>query len=333
MEPLKIKVVHGVIEFLDIGPISKWIGPSLRGLLLEPLKDDWCELSADERVERKKELQATRESKYCLGCQKNPFCRYGRIFEADRKLIDGEAKGGRRNGLVALTIGGRSTSDAGNVGNKFPSQIAQLRLMAAGYVAIENIDGVMQKLICLGQEQGIAPDRSRSGTRFRILNESIECDDYQLDPTELPCTLDSCPGLCSVELEFESPFMIKETNGNSKNYTERLDFESFFSHCHRTVRRAVQELHSPQWTNDRNFQTFFEPVGQVSVNRSDSSIEEIRRRSNRQKCEPWNLRGVMGRYQLSRIPRAFVPWITWAGMIGIGDSRNCGMGCFHVRII
>ena len=334
MEPLTIRVGHAVLEYLDNGPISKWIGPSLRGLLLHPLKQDWCLLTIEERYQRERQLEAERESRYCLGCKKNPDCRYGRIFESDRELIDAEVQGGRRNGIVALTIGGRSAMVEGKIENNLAGRFAQIRLMAVGGIAIANVDEALKKLSRLGAEQGIAPDRSRVGTRFRILGESLDWDDHKLIPKVIPCTLDTIPGLCSVLVEFDSPLMFKEkTIGNSKRYSDELNFASFFSHCHRTVRRAIQELHSPQWSEDCNFQAFFDLVPFVTIDRVEQSIEEFRRRSNRQNCEPWDLTGITGKYKLTRVPQAFVPWMKWAGLLGIGDSRNCGMGCFRIQVL
>lgn len=326
-------MVHGQIDFLDHGPISKWIGPSLRGLVLQPLKDDWCQLSIEERLHRQLQMSA-RDSQYCLGCVKNPHCNYGTIFEPDRLMIDGQVQGGRRNGLVALTIGGRCDNFDNDDQRNESLPKADFRMMAIGVKAVESIQSILEKLIKLGQVQGIAPDRLRPGTRFNVQSGPLEWSEHLLSIDELPIQLEPTGELCSLLLEFDSPLLIKEPAGErTKHYSNSFDFPSFFSHCHRTIRRAVQEFHSPAWSRDLNFRSFFELVSEVSIVRMDGSIEEFRRRSNRRDGQPWELSGILGRYQLAHVPRVFVPWIRWAGLIGIGDSRNCGMGCFRVEIL
>ncbi len=95
------------------GTLQPWLGPAVRGMVLRPPMEQMSILDPKDKAIRLSRMQHEIEPRYCQGCEKNAECSYGRIWEPDRKLIDGFVRGGMRDGLRALTIGAIPLSGAG----------------------------------------------------------------------------------------------------------------------------------------------------------------------------------------------------------------------------
>ncbi len=101
--------VHSVpLVTLSPGPLNLWISPALRGLVLKPLRDHYCQLMG------RKTVAATATGNLnpakCESCLKNARCAYGRVFEPDWSVIDPDCIcRGSRDGLRAITLAAELT--------------------------------------------------------------------------------------------------------------------------------------------------------------------------------------------------------------------------------
>jgi len=202
MSALPIRVVHLPVEFVTQGRLQPWLGPAVRGMVLRPLMEQMCILDPNDRAIRLSRMQHEIEPRYCQGCERNAECSYGRIWEPDRKLIDGFVRGGMRDGLRALTIGAIPLS--GDPLSVLEPQVATLRLLAAGELAIRKLDTVVDMVSRQGESVGLG----QWSIRFRVISQSISVEDCTLDFDELPLVLDR-ETVPTVTLNLQTPLLLK----------------------------------------------------------------------------------------------------------------------------
>jgi hypothetical protein len=332
---LPIRTVLVQADVLDSGRLQPWLGPAIRGMLLRPLMERLCILEGQDKAERLQRIQNEIEPRYCRDCNQNPNCSYGRNWEPDRKLIDGFVRGGMRDGLRSLTIGALPI-DSSRAANLKSTRIA-IRLMAAGDAAIGLLEIVLDMLEQKGKSNGLGVE----SIRFQVDRSSVSVSEdllmYDALPTQL---LSQSPRILNFNLE--TPLFLKTADPNQiqsssisvkRRFASQLTFRDLLSNSVRTVRRAINEFSDSEWGRAKNMSTFFDGVDSVTLSDSELASFTQSRISHRKDRAKWELDGFLGRTICTGVNAAYLPWLKWAGVLGIGDSRNCGAGVWKLTFV
>lgn len=325
---LPISVYWLSLNFQSPGVLNPWVAPAIRGLILEPLRDSLCQLSEAERTLRRSETLDRSNKRYCQGCARNAECHYGRVFEPDLLMINGKVERGMREGLRGLSIaaGFPSKSDA------VEGDGVIVRLLALGDVAAGLIFPVIEALQVCGTARGLGPDK----VRFQIDFSGTYQDRWLLDPATLP----GVPSLASVpwtELIVETPvFLKRQTKGRKKGRSFPKDeappsFSRLFSEALRTTTRALREYAGVRWLQSVDYHGLLRAAATVETGHENWHRFSQTRTSARQLAR-WKSSGWHGGAVYRNVPLALIPWLVWGGRIGVGDSRNCGGGLWHLRL-
>lgn len=322
--------------------------------MVEPaLGDRFCELSERERDQRRAALASPEAENYCQGCLKNATCAYGSVFEPDRQIIAGRVHNGMRDGLRGITLAPEfPLPTAANPGDRF-----LLRLLGIGSSSCAMLDMTTEAIDILGKSRGLGPNR----VKFAIDHTSVNERTWQLDSHTLPRTVtgETVPWM---RLDLETPVFIKKRKERVREWqaplatpdsrgtvpgtalsgarrTSRRHFAGgpdeaptladFVRESIRTVRRALNEY------NAAGVEMSFDPwqllsaADSVRQEHGDWTIFKQSRISARQQAR-WEPSGWIGSGVYRDVPTALLPWLTWGGRLGIGDSRNCGAGLWHL---
>ena len=332
MPALPIRVVHLPVEFVTRGTLQPWLGPAVRGMVLCPLMEHMCILDPHDRAIRLARMQHEIEPRYCQGCEKNAECSYGRIWEPDRKLIDGFVRGGMRDGLRALTIGAIPLSV--DPSSPLKPQVATLRVLAAGELAIRNLDTVVDMVSKQGESVGLG----RESIRFRVIRQHTSVQDCPLNFDELPLVLDR-ETVPEVTLDLQTPLLLKiaerqensaSSLNNHRSFSRRFTFRDLLSNSVRTVRRAINEFADSEWSRSTNLSSLFEGLESIELSETGLRPFSQSRTSLRKNGARWDLNGFQGQVTCYDINAAYLPWLRWAGVLGVGDSRNCSAGVWKI---
>lgn len=332
MSALPIRVVHLPVEFVTEGTLQPWLGPAVRGMVLRPLMEQMCILDSQDRAIRLARMQHEIEPRYCQGCERNAECSYGRIWEPDRKLIDGFVRGGMRDGLRALTIGAIPLSSA--LSSPLKPQLATLRVLAAGEFAIGKLDTVVDMV----SEQGVSVGLGRESIRFRVISQSVSVEDCPLDFDKLPLEPDR-ETVPEVTLDLQTPLLLKiaerqekfaSSSNSHRSFSSRFTFRDLLSNSVRTVRRAINEFADSEWSRSTNLSCLFEGLDSIELSETGLKPFSQSRTSLRKNGAKWDLNGFQGQVTCHDINAAFLPWLRWAGVLGVGDSRNCSAGVWKM---
>lgn len=314
-------------ETVGAGTLNQWLGPALRGIMLKPLRDRLCLLSQTQQSE-KSSLAKGNENAYCRGCELNAECIYGRCLEPDLLVQRGEVVRGVRDGLRAITIAA-GMLDA-------PSAPAGT-LLQVRWLGIGNDAEVMLNLACeefdreLGRV-GLGPDHVRCASRA----ESCVDQQLSLQASDLPIQA-SAARVPQVTFHFDSPLMLKTRQKSrgprrfNRNDQAAPSFESLLAESVRSVRRALGEYADPSWDRSIHLGDFVKPDSPIACVDSQLQVFQQNRTSARQQTK-WEVSGWVGSATYQNVPVAYLPWLAWAGRLGVGDSRNCGAGLWSLVV-
>ena len=313
---LPLREVFLALRTLNAGLLLPWIAPALRGLVLQPLRDHFCSLHGGRELarspaglanwqQRTSTLAAQkRESNtrhYCVGCLKNARCAYGRVFEPDLNIIDGDLiQRGDTQGVRGLSI---ATALLHTNPDLDPEAIADQScdplseptvdprlLLSSPSPWGKSTRGVQQQQIS-------APADSRLVARlFAVGRESIELipivieaidafgqsqgigyqapvhcavessrsefHDSSLDPSSLSLATDG-GSLPKITLELESPLLLKSCYAGGRLLAP--SFHDLFSNAVRIVIRAIREFHQPDFLVDASLSEFFARSRQIAT--------------------------------------------------------------------
>jgi hypothetical protein len=335
-QPLRLKTVelHEVYfqaHWLNHGVLLPWLGNAIRGLLLFPLRQKWCLLNSEELRLREAGIKGTGNF-YCQGCYRNAECLYGRIFEPDRKIIDGRVENGMREGLRAITIAPQFPFPE----RSQPNQTWTLRILAAGDSTLGVLPTMLEVLSDLGESTGLG---SVPRARFSIDPKSIAYSHRVLCQGDLPTTV--CNGIVPlVTIDFITPYF-------TRNRGEKPNFATLIRESIRTVRRALHEWssisetrisHQPSdnsgdssKTNPWNTAELIHASEQVQIVDEQIQFFQQGRTSARQQAK-WTTTGWVGQARFRNVPISLLPWLVWGGILGVGESRNTGAGLWSVNL-
>ena len=356
---LAIQVEHVVLATLSTGVLNSWYSTALRGLVVKPLRDHFCNLMGgritNDILGVQKTHRVNSDASYCQGCVKNAQCGYGRVFEPDLKVIaPGLIRQGAAQGLRGITFAtpvlahdqndkpaddlaevalSRVTVEAGTV--------LSVRILALGTESIQLLPLVSEALDAFGRTNGLW---GQPPVHFRVQPQSVRSESITLNPSTLPIQI--CSGIVpQVRIDLETPLSLKRPAprdqrlqlGNARDEKRHFSnpnsapptFRELFSNSFRTIRRAINEFADPTFCDGLQLGEFINASEQVSLVEHDLRYFE-QQRASRRHDEPHNQSGWLGSLTFSNVPLAYLPWLIWAGKLGIGDSRNCGAGLWHV---
>lgn len=312
----------------------------VRGTMLRPLRDQLCLLKTRAGDDDSSE----KIPDYCRGCHLNATCEYGRVFEPDRLIIDGRVRMGCRDGVRGVTIGaaGLNLRDRRvQAGDRLA-----VRFLFVGPAAIKLKMTILEMLRDVSQNATLGPDR----IRFRVDGDTIRRDSFDLFPDKFQ--VQSSPGddRVSILLRLHSPLCLKSRpekssqdggRSPSRDFTRRRRFggdaESIVTvprlirESVRIVRRVFDEIQPDLVWHDT---AAFLDECLTLAERSEIDLSRLRAtqqtRGSARKNSKWELTGWVGEVTLHHVPLIAVPWLIWAGILGVGDSRNCGAGLWTI---
>lgn len=303
-------------------------------------------------------------NEYCRGCEQNPSCVYGRVFEPDCSLIFGKVLNGARDGLRGLTVGASFPIVAKEATRHIPGTVEPengrvrvgigdlfaIRLLAIGGTANSILSKVIEAVEELGRFQGLGPDR----VRFKIEHSATKERKWQCGFSSMPLDSVHIGQVPFLRIELATPLSIKVTQSSEKpscgmvekaipqgdrfkrrSYPKSLDcditLETLVRESVRTVRRAINEFGDEKWAADWNPNPLYEISRNVPCIANELRPFHQRRNSNRQSMN-WEFRGFYGSMTFQSVPTNVLPWLACAGMLGVGDSRNCGAGNWQLKL-
>jgi len=341
------------LKFLTAGKLNPWLGPAIRGMIMKPLREQLCQLPDPERSQRLKSTQTDREKLYCQGCRLNASCLYGRFLEPDRQVIAGRTRMGAREGLRGITV-------APNFPICGPAEASgelRIRLLGLGENSQELLRQALLTLNRCGQESGLGPEK----VKFEVLAESLQLQQWTLRAADLPCKLEHGK-VPWVKIQLETPLLLRQkspadqarsnrqapaagqrsadakpANGvamsASRKYLRHVDNQislpALVQGSIRTVRRALEEYSPSETWLDFDPKPFYEAAAAVPCEHFCwEPITQARYSSRRD--QRWQATGWQGYAIYRDVPVCLLPWLVWGGRLGVGDSRNCGGGLWHV---
>lgn len=356
---LTIQIDQVVLTILSTGVLNAWNATALRGLVLKPLRDHFCHLmggrvTGDSEVVQKSHALLL-DASYCQGCVKNASCGYGRVFEPDLKVIaPGLIRQGAAQGLRGITFATpilayeQNDNRVDDRAKAAPSSIVvtagtslTVRILAIGLESIQLMPLVSEVLDAFGRTSGLW---GQPPVHFMVQPHSTRTESFSLSPSTLP--IEFCNGIVPrVRLELLTPLSLKRsiprdqwTHSKNPRADKRYfansssappTFRDIFSNSFRTIRRAINEFADPTFCDGLQLGEFINSAEQVALVEHDLRYFE-QQRASRRHDEPHNQTGWLGSLTFQDVPLAYIPWLTWAGKLGIGDSRNCGAGLWHV---
>ena len=350
---LVIRVVLLNLTTLTSGVLNSWFSPAVRGLVLKPLRDELCRENGGYQANAVRSEEGVPLSLlgngYCRGCLTNRDCDYGRVFEPDLRIIDPSLiHFSAEQGLRGITFASRFSSAETHehvsyaVNNQQSSQVhvpsgseLLLRIFSLGESSQLLIPRIIQALDTAGKNSGLWGQPPI----FFSVNTNAACTEtWSLSLDSLPTAF--CGGILpSVQIVLQSLLSLKRLDRSqsvgsprrfSKQTTAVPTFREIFSNSLRTVRRAVNEFADPTFLSEIQLGQFINSADKVGLIDHDLRFFEQQRASRR--TDGHNQTGWLGTVTFRNVPLAYLPWLTWAGKLGIGDSRNCGAGLFHLVI-
>ena len=216
-----------------------------------------------------------------------------------------------------------------------------VRILALGRESIELLPIVSEALDAFGRISGLW---GQPAVHFMVQPQSTRTESITLSPSTLP--LKFCSGtLPLVRIDLLTPLSLKRTfpcdqrpqlekpgvdrRSFANSASAPPTFRELFSNSFRTIRRAINEFADPTFCDGLQLGDFINAAEQVALVEHDLHYFE-QQRASRRHDEPHNQTGWLGSLTFRSVPLAYLPWLTWAGKLGVGDSRNCGAGLWHV---
>jgi hypothetical protein len=337
VKSLTVTACHFSLKALNDGRIQPWYATSVRGLALKPLRDLYCELMEGKVTGRYAELDVLEDASssqdhYCNGCLKNDRCDYGSVFEPDLSIKQsGSSIRGFNQGLRGITFATPIVPTDTGWANISTGQELPLRLLAIGHKSNSLLALIAQTLSQCGRASGLW---GRPTVLFDVDAQAGHSDDWSLSPDSLPTTLLGNQ-TATMRVELHSPFCLKRRSDDGRRHFDRRltvpSFHDLLSNSVRTVRRAIVEYHDGAYLARRTLDSFVERAKFIEAVRNDLRAFSQDRSSRRRNASHLQI-GCLGTIEYSNVPIEYLPWLAWAGRLGIGDSRNCGAGLFHVEV-
>lgn len=289
-------------------------------------------------------------------------CGYGRTFEPDLNALGLPIHRGIQEGLRTITIGvtnllkqdhiaaggdlvNRATpnSEPENVtaSNVHPRYL-EVRILQIGnssFALTQPLIKLMEKL-CL--QSGLGPEHVRA----KVLQDTFFERRLTLTPDQ-HLSLSPTPSLSSsrvakITILLKSPLLLKRRQKKRDGLYPRKrayqasdhDFPTFSQLVReslRTVRRAINELADPEWGRNLEVQSFLAQCEAVQMDSHELKRFQQDRTSARQQ-RAWQITGWTGSMSFAEVPLQALPLLQWAGILGIGDSRNCGAGLWEILL-
>jgi hypothetical protein len=353
-DSLPLREVLLKIRALNEGVLARWIAPALRGLVLQPLRDHFCAQMGGREVaavligSRQSHASDVSASSYCEGCIKNSRCAYGRVFEPDLAVIDasiirrGDKQGVRGISIAAEILSGEpifghvnsESQDRDCVSVEQCPTVANsevvVRLLGIGKLSIELLPIVIEAIDAFGQSHGLG---YQAPVKYAVDYSQITTRDWQLAPESL--SVDTCGGtIPELTLEFQSPLLLKSCHDRGRLVPPT--FSELFSNSVRIVSRSIREYHDAGFLETASFGDFLATAKDVAsihenlVPFTQASIShrgDVRSKGYRERP----LRGYLGSMTFANVPTSHIPWLLWAGRLGIGSDRNRGAGLWRVE--
>jgi len=311
-----IEAVFVRCQFATPGKLKPWLGNAVRGMVLQRLRESYCLLSPEERAWRSSTTK-NKEEHYCTGCLRNAECLYGRVYEPDRQIIDGTVRKGMRQGLRGMTI----STEYPLRGKATPGDEFVIKLLAIGEASRRLVRPTLEALAYEGRTSGLGPDH----VRVAFENEDIFTHTWQLVADDLPTNL-SKGKVPWLRINLESPLFLKDRGRSSM---QRPELGMLLRESVRTVRRALSELVTPAIELDFDPRELFSACDTIYCEQEAFTQFRQSRTSARQNAR-WKTKGWTGWAIYRDVPLSVLPWLAWGGRMGVGDSRNCGAGLWHL---
>lgn len=356
-QSLLLREVFLKIRTLNEGALVPWIAPALRGLVLRPLRDHFCGQMGGREVAaaiaamdfRQSCASEASASNYCEGCVKNSRCAYGRVFEPDltvigsslirrsdkqgvrgvsiaTEIVSGESEAWRRN----LGSIGRGIGESEQYSVLAGSEVV-VRLLGIGKLSLELLPIVIEAVDAFGHSHGLG---YQAPVKYAVDYSQITTHDWHLDPESLAAA--TCGGaIPELTLELQSPLLLKSCHDRGRLVPP--SFGDLFSNSVRIVSRSIREYHDAAFLETASFTDFLASANGVASSHVDlipftqSSIShrgDVTSKGYRER----QLRGWLGSMTFANVPASYVPWLLWAGRLGIGSDRNRGAGLWRINL-
>ena len=218
------------------------------------------------------------------------------------------------------------------------------RVLSIGQAAIGLAPTVIDALDELGRNTGLG---NLQPVRVAVDPSQGATIEWSLSGAHLPTKL--CGGSVPwLRIILESPLSLKrrrrENRAGERPRSEPRDsgrrtfahhnsdqptFSDFLGDSVRTVRRAITEYADPDFLREPHLGDFVNGANGVASESAALSFFQQNRVSRRQGSHR-KQSGWTGSITFRDVPLAYIPWLIWGGRLGIGDSRNCGAGLWHV---
>lgn len=292
---------HLVLNFESSGELLPWIGPAIRGIVARRFKERVCSQPPAEQFHR---------WRYCHGCPEQSICGYGATYEA------GDTNGDETSRPIVIAP-------------MFPlpprilpgSRLA-VTITAIGATAASHLDELAAAICEAGKEPGLGPDK----IQYKLLPSTVMPERHLLMARDF-----QSPGevaeRCDIRLQLTAPLFLRVRCGNRRSLIDRPPgFDRLLAASVRTVRRLCQQTIP-------DLPTLPEAVLQAARGarlHNAKAQRFLQSRSSNRSNQSWQLRGIIGEFTYTEVPRAVIPWLEVAGRLHVGGHRVAGAGGWHV---
>jgi hypothetical protein len=203
--------------------------------------------------------------------------------------------------------------------------------LGIGKLSLELLPIVIEAIDAFGQSHGLG---YQAPVKCAVDYSQITTRDWQLDPQSLSAV--ACGGsIPELTLEFQSPLLLKSCHDRGRLVPPT--FGELFSNSVRIVSRSIREYHDAGFLETASFGDFLATASEVAVleenlipftQASISHRGDVQSKGYRER----QLRGWLGSITFANVPASYVPWLLWAGRLGIGSDRNRGAGLWRVSL-
>ena len=316
--PIPTEIRWLILRWTSPGKLNPWLGPALRGMTLYPLRRSLCLLREDGFADPPVAGDPRTDARRCRNCRLMQTCSYGQSMEPDLKILQRPFHQGNRDGMRGITFGtALQRKTQATVGDQ-----AFVRLMGVGSWSVDIMPKVIQTLRSVGRKRGLGPDH----VRFDLQTVDQVSESYALRSADFTGVDTEDPAVIPrLKITMDSPLVAAKKWGH-----QPPNFQQIAMTAIQTVSRAVL-----QYSNDNfdqvNFHDLKLAAGKVQSSVSDWQSEKYGRSSSRQEVR-WNMRSWLGTSVFNNVPVAFLPWLQWGSILGVGDSRNCGAGLWTLQL-
>lgn len=298
---LRIFQSRRVLRTTTPGPLPRWVGHLLRGLIAARLKGRSCRYTPQEQ-------QTTR--RHCKGCPQMAGCALGETYEADPPA--GLALAGQDDGVRPFALApGFPAPPFARPGHALP-----VTAVFVGERAAAHASELWRAAASAGEFAGVGPGR----VRFRV-ERGIEADSWSA--LSLPFGPDDL-GLevPAVRVELTTPLMLKHDG-------RPVTRPSFADLLRAGLRVLGALLRFQGEAGAIDFHGLKHAAGAVQLHRWRFPPFEQPHTSGRSgQTRP--LRGVEGWGEYGPAPAALVRWLAAAGRVHAGQDRVAGAGGWRV---